>query len=152
MLKKILERSSLVAWIPVSVLWIGSLLMSLYGAYLFFHMGYVFVMDELFRSPKLVVAEFLTIIDVFLLAFIQNIFAIGLYELFIGEMKLPEWLVIRTIDQLKAMLASVVVLFLAIYFAQQAVKLQNPLDLMYLGVGIAPVMGVLVLYYKVKSS
>jgi uncharacterized membrane protein YqhA len=77
---------------------------------------------------------------------------VGLYELFIGPLETPGWLTITTIDQLKATLASVIALFLAIFFAHLVVETQNMIDLAYGGIGIAAVICALVFYYKIKTS
>lgn len=61
--------------------------------------------------------ELIEIIDVFLLATVLLITAIGLYELFIDpEIELPEWLSVSNLEQLKANLVAVVVVMLAILF------------------------------------
>ena len=45
---------------------------------------------------------FVQIIDAFLIASGLLIFALGLYELFVGDIDLPAWLVIKDLDSLKA--------------------------------------------------
>lgn len=101
---------------------------------------------------KIVIADILSIIDIYLLVIIQMIFSLGLYELFIGHLKTPEWLHIETIDDLKAGLASFIVLFLTIVFVQLTVKTDNTADILKSGTGIGAVIGVLVFYYSVKFS
>ncbi len=85
-------------------------------------------------------------VDVYLLAAILLIFALGLYELFIGRIEAaerdevaPRLLLIRSIDDLKDRLAKVVLLVLIVEFLQYALGLHltRALDLLYLAVGIA---------------
>lgn len=56
----------------------------------------------------------LGIIDIYLLAVVQMIMAIGLYELFIGDLEVPDWLEIHSLDDLKKALVDVLVVFLAV--------------------------------------
>jgi uncharacterized membrane protein YqhA len=61
--------------------------------------------------------ELIELIDVFLLATVLLITAIGLYELFIEPaIELPEWLSVSNLEQLKANLVAVVVVMLVILF------------------------------------
>ena len=85
-------------------------------------------------------------VDVYLLAAILLIVALGLYELFIGKIDAAEreefasrLLLIRSVDDLKDRLAKVVLLVLIVEFLQHAltVPFKNALDLLYLAVGIA---------------
>ena len=85
-------------------------------------------------------------VDVYLLAAILLIVALGLYELFIGKIDVaerdeiaPRLLLIRSIDDLKDRLAKVVLLVLIVEFLQNALITPYPsaLDLLYLAIGIA---------------
>jgi uncharacterized membrane protein YqhA len=151
-MKKIIEKSKYVVILPVIIFLISSILSAFYGSYLFVKLLYSCISSNMYISTKSITAEILSIIDIFLLVVIQYIFCIGLYELFIGDLETPQWLKISTIDHLKAALASFISLFLSILFVQLAVKSENVMEILYSGIGIASVIGVLVFYYKVKSS
>jgi uncharacterized membrane protein YqhA len=61
--------------------------------------------------------ELIELIDVFLLATVILITAIGLYQLFLDpHVELPEWLSVSNLEQLKANLVAVVIVMLAILF------------------------------------
>lgn len=67
------------------------------------------------------VIAFVEIADVFLLAVVLFIIAIGLYELFIDEIPgLPAWLVFDSLDDLKSQLIGVVVVVLGVFFLGRA--------------------------------
>ena len=70
-------------------------------------------------------AHAVAILDSFILAVILYIFAIALYELFIGELKLPEWLVIKDLDDLKKKLSSVIALMLAVTFLEHLAEWED---------------------------
>lgn len=97
------------------------------------------------------VIAFVEIADVFLLAVVLFIIAIGLYELFIDEIPgLPEWLVFDSLDDLKSQLIGVVVVVLGVFFLGRALHGDNALNLLYLGGGIAAVTAALSLFLRAK--
>ncbi|MFT4296595.1 MAG: YqhA family protein [Micropruina sp.] len=97
------------------------------------------------------VIAFVEIADVFLLAVVLFIIAIGLYELFIGDLPgLPEWLVFHSLDDLKSQLIGVVVVVLGVFFLGRALHGESPINLLYLGGGIAAVTGALSLFLRAK--
>ena len=85
------------------------------------------------------------IADTLLFAIVMLIFAIGIYELFVGRIEAIERskhvngvLLIRSIDELKERLAKVIFLILIVNYFEFVLDLkpQTPLDLLYLAVGI----------------
>ncbi len=56
-------------------------------------------------------------VDAFLIALAMLIFGLGVYNLFIGELKLPgEWLRVKSIERLKQVLMEVILVVLAVLF------------------------------------
>ncbi len=110
-----------------------------------------------YASPALTTAERATlrsesvthvveIVDGFLLATVLLIFAMGLYELFISEIKYASEtgvssnvLVIHSLDDLKARLAKVILMILIVKFFEHTINMHfdSPLSLLYLAAGIA---------------
>lgn len=91
------------------------------------------------------IGDVVEIIDGFLLGAILIIFSMGLYELFISKIDSAEvsdfgrrLLLIRSLDDLKNRLASVVILILVVKFFQLAIKqrIESPVDLLVLALGI----------------
>ncbi len=75
--------------------------------------------------------------------------SLGLYELFIdSHLPLPEWLIVRSLEDLKEKLLGVVVVVLAIFFLGRVIEAENAIDLLYLGVGIAAVIASLAYFAK----
>jgi uncharacterized membrane protein YqhA len=92
-------------------------------------------------EKKAAVLEFIELADVFLLATVLYIMALGLYELFIDEsITLPPWLAIHSLDDLKQKLVGVIAVVLAVSFLGSVIKGADASDLMALGVGIAAVV------------
>lgn len=91
------------------------------------------------------------IADMFLLAVVLLIIGIGLYELFIGEVRgLPGWLVFNSLDDLKSQLIGVVVVVLAVFYLGRALHGDDALNMLYLGGGIAAVTAALSLFLRSK--
>lgn len=93
-----------------------------------------------------ILSETIKALDIYLVAAMMGIFAMGLYELFISKINAAEGselaerlLLIRSLDDLKQRLGGLVILILVTLFFQVAIKLkfERPLDLLYLGIGIA---------------
>jgi uncharacterized membrane protein YqhA len=84
-------------------------------------------------------------VDSSLLAAVMIIFALGLYELFISSINVPEGhpfrrvLVIESLDDLKGKLATVIVILLVVKFFErsQELKTNSFLDLLMLAGGVA---------------
>jgi uncharacterized membrane protein YqhA len=85
-------------------------------------------------------------VDGYLLAAVMFIFALGLYELFVSDIDEARHsvassriLVIESLDDLKNRLAKVILMILIVKLFEHAVrmKMQNVLDLLYLGGAIA---------------
>jgi uncharacterized membrane protein YqhA len=99
--------------------------------------------DDLRAHTLTALVEF---VDGILFAAILFIFSLGLYELFIGRIEFAEGsefaerlLLIRSIDDLKDRLAKVIFLILIVKYFELAItmKVQTPLDLLCLALGIA---------------
>lgn len=90
--------------------------------------------------------EFIELIDVFLIAVILLIVALGLYQLFIDEnTKLPPWLRVRNLDELKHKIVGVLCVVLGVNFVSNVSEWTGGKDILYLGAAIALVLAALVL-------
>lgn len=105
------------------------------------------------KVAKALTLEFIEIIDLFLLGTVFYIVAIGLYELFIStNLKLPNWLTINNLDDLKNKLIAVVIVVLGVLFLGQVVSWDGERDLLGYGVAIALVIGALTYFLSQKSG
>lgn len=101
----------------------------------------------------LLVLDLLVVIDTFLIAIVQLIVVIGLYELFIGELDdMPDWLEARSLDDLKKSLVDVLIVFLAVKGIEKLLAAKEPLDaLIYTG-AVAGLIIALTWFRTLKSS
>lgn len=109
------------------------------------------VFDGQWRKDALIL-DLLKVIDTYLLAVVQFIVVIGLYELFIGELAVPAWLKVDSLDELKKAIIDVLVVFIAVKGIEGLLSKGDPLDVLtYVGaVGILIV--VLTAFRVAKSS
>ena len=95
-------------------------------------------------ETKEIVVEFIEIADVFLLAIVLYLIALGLFSLFVDDrLPLPEWLEFHHLDDLKEKLVSVVIVVLGVNFLGKVIESSDYQALMYLGVGVAAIIGTL---------
>lgn len=93
------------------------------------------------ENSKKLILSCVEIVDLFLLATVFYITALGLYELFIDErIKVPNWLEIHTIDDLKTKLTSVIVVVLSVLFLAEVVRWNGATNIFPLGASIALVI------------
>ncbi len=155
MLHRVLAASRQFVLIAVICSFVASITVLIYGAiqtfYTVFHLFFAGTVSS--KGAKALVVSFVEIIDLFLLATVFYITALGLYELFIDDRaKVPGWLEIHTIDDLKGKLASVVVVVLSVSFLGQAVKWDGNGDLLPYGASVALVIASLSYFLSAQTK
>ena len=102
---------------------------------------------------KEALVAFVELADLYLLAIVLYIIALGLYELFIKPIpNLPEWLTFHTLDDLKKQLVGVVIVVLAVLFLGRVINPGESIDLFFTGVSIALVTAALTYFLKSAVS
>jgi uncharacterized membrane protein YqhA len=98
------------------------------------------------EKDPLVAIHLIKLMDIFLIATVLFIFSIGLYELFIDDISLPEWLIIRNLHDLKVKLGSVIILVMGITFLEHLVEWRDPLGTLFFGIVVAIVSASLIAF------
>ena len=105
------------------------------------------------KGGKALALAFIEIVDLFLLGTVLLMIALGFYELFIdSDLKLPEWLQIRTFDDLKNKLVGVVIVVLGVMFLGFVVAWDGTRDLLGIGVAIALVIAALTYFLSIVKG
>ena len=78
-------------------------------------------------------------LDCFLVATALIVVAISLYELFIGGLEVPDWMLVKDLTELKAKFTFVIIPVMAVKFVQKILKYEDAVDTLYYGLGIAAV-------------
>lgn len=77
-------------------------------------------------------------LDCFLVGTGLIVIAVGLYELFIGGLEVPDWMLVKSLDELKAKFVFVIVPVMAAKFIQKILKQETSApDTLYYGGAIA---------------
>lgn len=103
------------------------------------------VQDDGWKRDALV-GTLLGAFDLFLIGSVILIVAVGMWELFVGDLDLPEILTITSLTALKQKVSDLLVLVIAIQFAKRFLAGAAGLDLLYAGAAVALVGGTLVLF------
>ena len=139
--------------IPVIVLLLSALASFVYGTDVFVRSVTSFVEKPELTSHNLGFLLLLT--DLFLVGATLMIAAFGFYELFIGRidangpgMRLPGWLKMDDLNDLKARVIQMIILVAAVTFTDAVVESKGGLDTLYLGTGVAVVIAALTAFLR----
>lgn len=149
-MQSLIEKTRYLALIAV----FGALIASI-AAYIYGFVKTINIILQLINSAfndEVVNISFIELMDTFLIATALLIFAIGIYELFIGDLNMPEWLVIHDFNGLKVKLSGVIVLVLAVTFLKHLVKWEDAQDTLFFGIATALVAGVLILFNRSENK
>jgi len=76
-------------------------------------------------------------LDSFLVAVALLVISVSLYELFIGGLKVPDWMLVKNLDELKAKFGSVLIPIMAVKFVQKLLQSDSSLETLYYGIAVA---------------
>ena len=80
------------------------------------------------------------------------IIGVGLYELFIGPLDLPDWLEINDLDDLKVKLIGVLVTVLGVLFLGRVVRWDGTQSILPLGIAIALMIGAMTFFLAFQKK
>ena len=143
-MKIILEKSRYLAIVGVISLLVAAVAAFAWGTFKTVHA--VILVIESLGADAAITIEFIEIVDSFLIATAILIFTVSLYELFIADIDVPEWMVAHDLYELKAKLSSMVVLVMGVKFLQKLVEVKDTTELMQTGIAIAIVSAVLIAF------
>jgi uncharacterized membrane protein YqhA len=151
-LERVLAGSLRLAYIPIVVLLLAALGSFVYGTFIFVHS-----VRQIADHPTPVghhIGEFLLDVDLFLIGATLLISAVGLYELFVHEIefgsatRIPAWLQMRDLNDLKGRIIAMIVLVLSVSFAEVVVDAVGGRQVLELGGGIALVIAALTVFVR----
>lgn len=142
-MKRILENSRYMVLIAVVSLLVAATATFLWGAAQTALLVSRFIIAP---SEAALIVAIVQLMDLFLLGTVLLVFALGLHELFIQKLAVPEWLAIDDLKKLKAKLSDVVILILAIKFLEKLIESKNAQDTLMIGIAVSVVIGGLVFF------
>lgn len=126
---------------------------SIIGALLLMAQGSIEMVMVVFESMtthaylKDTVVDVLTAVDAILLGTVLLVIGYGLYELFVDpELKVPDWLQVRDLDDLKSKLIGVVVAIIAVVFVGVFVDANRADEVLAYGLGAGALVAGLALF------
>ncbi len=143
-MKTILEKSRYLAIVGVISLLVAAVAAFAWGTLK--TVRTVMLVIESLGADAGITIEFIEIIDSFLIATAILIFTVSLYELFIGKVNVPEWMLAHNLYELKSKLSSMVVLVMGVKFLEKVLDVKDSADLLRIGIAIAVVSAVLIAF------
>jgi len=144
-MKKLFEKSIYLIIIPALVLLVTSVFALLWGTVKAIKVWSLMISS--FGQDTAISLGMIQLVDAFLIAVILFIFAVSVYELFIGDLALPSWMAVRNLDELKVKLGSVIVLVMAVRFVEHLFEEHaTPLDVVYYAIATALVAAALIAF------
>lgn len=144
-MRQILGLTRYAVFVPAVASIIGALLLMAQGS-----IAMILVVIESVSSAaslKDTIVEVLTAIDAILLGTVLLVIGYGLYELFVDtEIKVPLWLQVRDLDDLKSKLIGVVVAIIAVVFVGVFVDSNRAADVVSYGIGAGALVAGLALF------
>jgi len=101
---------------------------------------------------ELMVVKLLQVIDTYLLAVVQLITALGLYELFVGDLDAPAWLEVHSLDDLKKPIVDVLVVYVGVKGVEALVKSSDSADTLRSAAAVGIIVLALTGFRLVKTA
>ena len=99
------------------------------------------------KGMKGIAYSFVEVVDLFLIGTVFYIIALGLYELFVDDkLELPTWLLIHSLDDLKAKLINGVIVIMGVFFLGELVNWDGQSDLLNLSLAVALIIAALTFF------
>jgi len=143
-MERLLEKSKYLILIAVAASFVASAVAFLWGGF-----KVIFILINLIKTygkDLSAAVALIELMDTFLIAIALLVFSVGIYELFIENLSLPEWLVIHNLHDLKAKLGSIIILVMAVTFLKHLVEWRDPQGTYYFGISVAVVSAALIAF------
>jgi uncharacterized membrane protein YqhA len=139
-------------FVPALASMLGALLLMAQGSIAVVQAVWFSIVDQIPLKDSIV--DVLTAVDAILLGTVLLVIGYGLYELFVDtNIKVPAWLQVRDLDDLKSKLIGVVVAIIAVVFVGVLVDSTRAADVLSYGAGAgALVLGLAFFAFATKKS
>ena len=151
-MRKLIGLTRFAVFVPALASIIGALLLMAQGSIEMIRVFSDAVTSQV--SLKETIVEVLTAVDAILLGTVLLVIGYGLYELFVdAEIKVPAWLQVKDLDDLKSKLIGVVVAIIAVVFVGVFVDANRADEVLAYGVGAgALVLGLAIFAFTTKKE
>lgn len=151
-MRKIIGLTRFAVFVPALASIVGALLLMAQGSIEMIRVFVVAVTSQV--SLKETIVEVLTAVDAILLGTVLLVIGYGLYELFVDtDIKVPAWLQVKDLDDLKSKLIGVVVAIIAVVFVGVFVDANRADEVLAYGVGAgALVLGLAIFAFTTRKD
>lgn len=149
-MKRLIEKSRYITLIGVIGLFVCSITAYFLGAYKTVKTVEAIVLKDV-RDDFALIALF-DCLDTFLVATAMLVIAVSLYELFIGALEVPDWMLVRNLSELKAKFTFVIIPVMAVKFLQKLLSGESALDTLYFGGAVGAVAVALAAFNYVSEK
>ncbi len=149
-MKWLIEKSRFLALFPVLGLQVGALAAMYVGIEKLVKLLQVAVLHHETNSPTLYVL--FESLDSFLIALALIVISVSLYELFVDDLAVPDWMTVKNLSELKARFGVVLIPIMAVKFVQKLLQSESALETLYYGIAIAVVSAALTVLSVVSEK
>jgi uncharacterized membrane protein YqhA len=91
--------------------------------------------------------QLIEVMDAFLVAIVLYLLATGIYELFIGDLALPDWMEVHSLNELESKLTSMIFLVIVVRFLEVLFQEgRSSMDILWLALATAVIGAVLIAF------
>lgn len=141
-MKKLLETTRYLVIVGTASLLLAALAAFGWGVVKTF--GTISLIITSYGQDPQIATSLIELVEGFLIAAALLIFALSIYELFVGELALPDWMAVSDLHELESKLSTMVILIMAIKFLEHLEKWEDPQSMLLFGVAIAVVSATLI--------
>ena len=141
---KFLEKTRYLAFVGITSLLLASVAAFGWGAVKTYNA--IMLIITSYGKDSYIAVSLIEIVDSFLIAIALQIFSVSMYELFVGKLSLPEWMLAHTLHELKTKLSSVIILVMAVKFLEHLVEWKNPTDSLFFAIAVSVVAATLIAF------
>ncbi len=144
-MKSLLERSKYMSLVAVLTLLVTFALALLWGVVKAF-LAWREIVTSLGGSAAISL-QLIKVIDAFLIAIVLYLLAVSIYKLFVGDLEVAPRMVARSLPELKSKLSGVIVLVMAVRFAEILFEGGTaPLEVLWFALAVAVVSAALIAF------
>ena len=141
---RFLEKTRYLAFVGIFSLLLASAAAFGWGAVKTFNT--IILIITSYGTDSFIAVSLIELVDSFLIAIALLIFSVSMYELFIGKLSLPDWMLAHDLHELKTKLSSVIVLVMTVKFLEHLVEWKSPNDSLYYAIAVSVVAATLIAF------
>ena len=136
-MKKLLETTRYLSFVGVAALLLAAV--AAFGWGVVKTMSTISLIVTSYGKDVHIAVALIELVEGFMIAAALLIFALSLYELFVGELALPGWMAASTLHELEDKLSTIVILIMAIKFLEHLEAWEDPQGTLLFGIAIGVV-------------